>query len=177
MKRRRVRQKRKAWKRSQTLASMNLPRAADRSAAARARMARLRGLEDSESDLAAANAAAAGSRKELLPDVEEINSSIVASQDRSPVDEGTILEAEIEQPVVKRRRGSRLAFRLIIIFILLALAVYVFAPQIVEAVPQTEPYLATYIDWINGIRDQIDPLIAQGVDLVKGLIGGDTAAE
>ena len=146
--------------------------AADRSAAARARMARLRGADDAEAEAAIAEVVATGSRKELLPDVEEINSSLRATEDRAPaVDDG--LEAEPENIAPKSKGGRRFAFRLIVILALLALALYIFAPQIAQSVPQTQPYLAKYLEFVNGLRDQVDPLIASGVDWVKGMIGSE----
>ena len=148
--------------------------AASRSAAARARMARLRGLDDpaSDAETLAAMAKAAGSRRELLPDVEEINSSLRASADR----DGEIGEeyAEQELEVPEKRKSGRLIFRLMLLVLVIGILVYVFAPQIVEFVPQTEPYLISYVDWANGLREQINGLVGTVVDRVKGLISSVT---
>jgi len=147
--------------------------AASRSAAARARMARLRGQEDSGPEAEAAMAtlaASVGSRKELLPDVEEINSTLRASQDRDGTDDTSV--EPLETMTEPERRGSRLLSRLIILGAIIAVLVYMFAPQIINAVPQAEAYLVPYIDWANGLRGQINGLINTVVGKVQGLIGG-----
>ncbi|MCP3971718.1 MAG: thioredoxin [Rhodobacteraceae bacterium] len=139
--------------------------AASRSAAARSRMARLRGLDDdAEAETAAA---AAGSRRERLPDVEEINSSLRASQDREAVDEesGAAGDSEVARP---ERRSGRLLSRLIILAAILALLVYMLAPQIGGYLPQSEPHLTSYVDWVNGLRDQLNGLIERLVGQVRG---------
>ena len=154
--------------------------AADRSAAARARMARLRGIDEAEEAAALDGMPVPpGSRKELLPDVEEINSSLRATQDRDVVEEMPI-EPGVEQPpeVVRKGSSGKWAFRVIVILALIALALYVFAAQIVQAVPQTEPILTSYVGFVNGLRDQVDPMIADAVASLKGLLGmGEDAAQ
>lgn len=143
--------------------------AADRSAAARARMARLRGLDDGTG--AAAVAVAAGSRKEMLPDVEEINSSLRPTQERSEQGKPpTGPDPEIKEE--RARRGGRLGFRLILILVLIAVAVYIYAPFIVQYVPQAEPALVAYVEFVNQLRAQLSGLIQQGIGAVQGLIGG-----
>lgn len=156
---------------------------ADRAAAAQARMARLRGGEEAGNEAEAALSggnAAIGSRSELLPDVDEINSSLRPSDERPEPEPEPILETEpieaAERP--RRRRGGagRWVFRLIVLMVIVALAVYFLAPQIVEFAPQAEPYLAQYVDAINGLRDQVNPLIIGLIEQVQGLITGDEAA-
>ncbi|MDJ0825442.1 MAG: zinc-ribbon domain-containing protein [Rhodobacter sp.] len=141
--------------------------AAQRSAAARARMARLRGLDD-DTDAAPA-AAPAGSRRELLPDIDEINSTLRASEDREEGAPAGVVVAE-EAAAVRRRGGFRTGFLLIAIVAAVAVAVYSFAPQIVEQVPQAEPYLATYVDWANTLRDQINTGVETSVAKINELI-------
>lgn len=150
--------------------------AADRSAAARARMARLRGLEENGAEATAASIiAAGGSRRDLLPDVEEISSSLRASQDRDASEETAV---EVETPTeVANRKGSRLLSRLIVVLAILAVVVYLLAPQIVGYLPQSEPFMAAYVDWANGLRAQVNGLIDQGIAWVQGLIGGQSAGE
>ncbi|KMW60005.1 MJ0042 family finger-like domain protein [Candidatus Rhodobacter oscarellae] len=146
--------------------------AADRSAAARARMARLRGAEDADTDIdAAALASAVGSRKELLPDVEEIDSSLRAPEPNEP-DAETMADIADDVGQEPRPGGRSFGFRLIVILLLLAALLYLFAPQIVQYVPALEPYMIQYVEFVNGLRDQIDPLVQQGIDWVRGLIDG-----
>lgn len=136
---------------------------------ARERMAKIRGeAPDTEAEFAetedldtplpdtgnvgeeAAVAAALGSRRELLPDVEEINSSLRSTGDREGAE-----DAQIESPA-RKRRGFRRGFAIAILLIALALGVYVFAPEIAEAVPESDPLLSTYVNWVDGLRLQLE---------------------
>lgn len=150
--------------------------ASDRSAAARARMARLRGGEENDAEAAAALAAAAatGARRDLLPDIEEINSTLRASQDRAPERDPA---AGVEQDATREKRdrsGFRLGFGVMVIGIGVGIALYAFAPQISQAVPATEPFLINYVAWANALREQVNGGVDGLIVMVKGLIGGSS---
>lgn len=120
---------------------------------ARMNLARMRGdvQEESAPEVAteaAIAAAAAGSRRDLLPDVEEINSTLRASgETRSNSAESDAA------PVPVRKSGGARGFWLVVILIALATAVYAFAPQIAVWVPALEPLLAAYVSVVNDARD------------------------
>lgn len=150
-------------------------RAASRSAAARARMARLRGADEQSPEAAAAAlAAASASRRDLLPDIEEINSSLRASQDReeAPDDEDTPAP-EIVKDKDTKRGGFRLGFTLMLLLAVIAVTVYVLAPQIGQVVPGAEPYLAAYVEQANGLRLRSGEMVELLINQVKGLTGSD----
>ena len=117
---------------------------------ARDRLARLRG----EPEIAAAVGATMAQdtdapRCELLPDIEEINSTL-----RPDAQSGdTATDADDAAPA---RSGFRRGFMMMVIIALIALAVYVFAPQISAAVPQAEGVLTAYVEWVNGLRLWLD---------------------
>jgi predicted Zn finger-like uncharacterized protein len=149
--------------------------AASRSAAARARMARMRGLDETspEAVAAAATVAATGSRRDLLPDIEEINSTLRASQDREPEVEMIAEEpALIVEDPGRRRRGFRLGFGLMMLLVAGAVILYAFAPQIIAKFPASEPFLIDYIERANALRAQADSVIGDVVAKVGSLIGG-----
>ena len=150
--------------------------AANRSAAARARMARLRGLDETSPEAEASGAAASGSRRDLLPDVEEINSTLRASEDREDGEDAEVLSEE-ELVEKKGRSGSRLVTRLILLVVLFGVLVYVFAPQIIAALPQSEPYLVPYVDWANTLRAQINAGISVALEKSQALIEQYTGSE
>ena len=131
---------------------------------ARDRLARLRG----EPEIAAAVGAtmaheADARRRELLPDIEEINSTL--RPDAVMNDAGT--DANDMAPA---RSGFRRGFIMVVVVALIALAIYIFAPQISAAVPQAEPVLTSYVDWVNGLRLWLDGQVQGFID------GSGTAA-
>lgn len=139
--------------------------AADRSAAARARMARMRGQED---EAAATDAAApARARSEMLPDVEEINSTLRGDEDRDTPPTSLIDEDEDET----HRGGFRAGFTLVVVLVVVGVAVYALAPQIATAVPDTAPYLESYVDWVNALRLRVNGVVDGAINWGRGLIG------
>jgi predicted Zn finger-like uncharacterized protein len=138
----------------------------------RSRARRLVGLEDAEDafeakDLSAAApvaaAAATPSRSELLPDIEEINSTLRATGDRSEEEEDasdidTIYEG------ARRRSRVRTGFLLVISLVVLAVMLYVYADRISAAVPQAGPVLDRYVDMVNAGRFWLD-------DIARSVVG------
>ncbi|MEM6305062.1 MAG: zinc-ribbon domain-containing protein [Pseudomonadota bacterium] len=125
---------------------------AQRTLEARKRMARLRGEPEPLSE-AEVTAAAISSRRDLLPDIEEINSTLRSDEDRS----GTADAPGIEAPSTRRKRRS---FRsglvlMLVIFAVLAL-IYIYAPQIAQSVPGMDPLLSAYVAWVDGLRVTLD---------------------
>jgi predicted Zn finger-like uncharacterized protein len=126
-----------------------------RSREARARMARLRGEEPPVSD-AAATAAALGSRRELLPDIEEINSTLRSNSggQRSGADgPGPNIEAPAGQ---REGRGFRSGLLTVAVIALLLALLYIYAPQIAQSVPQVDPYLSGYVTFVDNFRGQLN---------------------
>ena len=132
---------------------------------ARERLSRLRG----EPEVAAAVGAAMeqdadAPRRELLPDIEEINSTL--RPDAGPIES---LDDDYDLP--RKRSGFRRGFMMMVILALIALALYIFAPQISAALPSVEPILNSYVEWVDGLRIWLDQKM-QG--LIDG--AGDAAA-
>jgi predicted Zn finger-like uncharacterized protein len=120
--------------------------AARRAREARDRMARMRG-EDPEAE---ATAAALGSRRELLPDIEEINSTLRSTGDRQ------ISSDEAGVAPARKKRGFRRGFMTMVLIAIILAALYIFAPQIAKAVPQVDPYLSTYVTYVDQGRSLLD---------------------
>ena len=146
---------------------------------ARERMARLRGDDAPEVQAAggtalagegAAAAAALGSRRDLLPDIEEINSTLRSGSARTGAGAAD-LDPEIEAPTRQRkRRGFRTGFiTMLLIFAVLAV-VYVFAPRLSVAVPALAGPLQSYVTTVDKGRSWLD---AEVQGLLKSL---DSAA-
>lgn len=123
------------------------------SRALRARMARLRGEDDGEAHTDAAEEDYQAPRRDLLPDIEEINSSL------RPADGGKD-EAVSPEVIEERQRGFRLGFVASVGLAALLVVVYGWAPAIAAALPGTEQALIAYVDWANTARDALDNLMA-----------------
>ena len=88
-------------------------------------------------------------RRDLLPDIEEINSTLRTSA-REP-----------EAAEASRRSGFRVGFLLVLFVTVAAIFTYSQAPAIARALPESEPTLTAFLDWTNGMRDRLDGLIGQ----------------
>lgn len=113
---------------------------------ARRRMARLKGER-----APAPAVAGVGARSDLLPDIEEINSTLRSSAERGESD--PVEDAAISQ---NRRSGFRRGFMTVILLAVLAAVIYIYAPRIGAAVPQLEPVLTSYVNWVDSLRLWID---------------------
>ena len=122
------------------------------SRALRARMAHLKADEDSrphsQSEVVS-DADYQAPRKDLLPDIDEINSSLKPARKRA--------EAGPEA-IARHRKGFRAGFVLMILVCIALVLAYARAPAIARAVPSTETALLTYVDKANTLRDWIDGL-------------------
>ena len=120
---------------------------------ARDRMARMRGEPEAMSD-ADVNAAAVSSRRDLLPDIDEINSTLRTDNNGASGAEG---QAQVDAPSeMKRKRGFRRGFMWILILIILLVLLYIYAPRLAEAVPALEAPLATYVNLVDQLRVWLD---------------------
>ncbi|MCF6315806.1 MAG: zinc-ribbon domain-containing protein [Marinosulfonomonas sp.] len=128
----------------------------DTHAAISERTARLRGIEP-EIDKNTP-------RSDLLPDIEEINSTLRAESD---------VKTEVDVTEKKRgRRGFRLGFGLVITLATLLLLAYIYAPQIIEKMPASEPYMNSYVEKVNGLRDWLDQLMQTATAKMSGTASG-----
>lgn len=115
-----------------------------------------------DAQTAAADAArgASGSRRDLLPDIDEINSTLRATQDRNPGRAGGSDIGTVEgRP--RRRSATRFGFGVALLVFAGAIAIYLNAPRIAAAVPQTGPVLQGYVAQVDRLRSWIDEM-AQG---------------
>ncbi|WP_299726407.1 zinc-ribbon domain-containing protein [uncultured Tateyamaria sp.] len=129
-----------------------------RSREAQERTAKLRGEEGSGSTVseAAATAAALGSRRDLLPDIEEINSTLRSSGDRQTGSSGPSSDIHATAVAPPSKSGFRRGFTLMILLAIILGAIYMMAPQIAQAVPQVDPYLSSYVAFVDTARAWLD---------------------
>lgn len=98
------------------------------------------------------------SRRNLFPDIDEINSSLTADKangaGRSPP---MLPEEGAPGP---RASGFRIGFRLAVIACVLALIVYLMAPRIAVLVPAAEAALAHYVAAVDSVRAMLNQGVA-----------------
>lgn len=123
---------------------------------ARERMARIPGESPKPEKVseATATAAALGSRRDLLPDIEEINSTLRSTSDRQS---GTPAERspDKEHPAKGSSSFGR-GFSLMILLAVILGAIYNFAPQVAQSVPQADPYLSAFVAQVDTARSWLD---------------------
>lgn len=123
---------------------------------ARTRMARMRGEEtaaqaDPEPDTS--------SRRGLLPDIEEINSSLKSGGNSIT----TAAAPTIAQAAPKTSGSSRFSrgFALSMALAVILLLVYTNAPKISQALPQVDPALNAYVTFVDNARIWLDQQMAR----------------
>lgn len=101
-------------------------------------------------------------RHALLPDIEEINSTL------RPSDDGD--EAGLAPKGDDSRRGFRLGYGLMIALALLIVLAYVFAEDLAK-LPAMNSWVAAYVNLIDGLRLELDQLIEKAALYLRGLWG------
>ncbi|SLN21768.1 zinc-ribbon domain-containing protein [Roseisalinus antarcticus] len=112
-------------------------------------------------------------RKDSLPDIDEINSTLRPADE--PAQDPTDTRTAAEKTAQTHRRGFRIGFGVVLLVAAAATGVYHFAPRIAETVPATGPALLAYVDNVDAARLWLD-LNLQGI--IDGMYDADdTPAE
>ena len=129
-------------------------------------------LQQEAAFAAGAAQAETASNPRAYPLREEINAAIEDSVAR----EDDFATARKKAPKRRQKKGGSFTrgFSVMIIFVSLFVAPYVFAPQITQALPQAEPYLAVYIDLVDQSRLGLNALANQVMAMIDSFTGGAT---
>ncbi|SLN64209.1 hypothetical protein PSA7680_03382 [Pseudoruegeria aquimaris] len=130
------------------------------------RTARLRGIEPAEEE-------GEETRKDLLPDIEEINSSLRPATER----EGAPEPLEPEEAERAQRRGFRIGFSLMIFLIVILICAYAYAPTIIETVPESQAAMGQYVDFVNESRVTLNGWMSDLAAKLSSLGGGSEAVQ
>jgi len=136
------------------------------------RMARMRGEDPSEAKAAAARAAN-GSRRGVLPDIDEINSTLRKDSERRK----TATEVAASREATQQKSGFGLGFLVVILLAVVLIALYVFAPQLAEALPPVAPALEAYVDAVNAARLWLDGQMRHLMEMLDGIASESAAPE
>lgn len=115
-------------------------------------------------NLYADDAARPSARRDLLPNVDEINSTLRPSS--KPVD----LDAAVDAlPDLNPGRSSfRSGFIMMLALAVLGLAAYLAAPQLAEQVPALQAPLTAYVGFVDMLRLQLDGLMQSATLAISG---------
>ena len=105
-------------------------------------------------------------RRDLLPDIEEINSSL------RPNDMAASLVEEAQPKHARKSSGFRFAFALVLIVAVVAVVVYVMAPQISAQIPGAAEAMQSYVATVDALRLSVDGLMKRATGALNGLTGG-----
>lgn len=130
---------------------------------ARERMERLKGPEAEpapdpkvEEAIAVAAAAAKSSRRDRLPDIDEINSSLRSTAAAaSPQD-----DPQGSRETIPERGGFARGFAIPLLIFAVLVLLYALAPALSEAVPALSPILTSYVLLIDQIRSALNGLLS-----------------
>ena len=131
---------------------------------ARERMVRMRGEPVPDEVAVSAVTAAAGLRRDLLPDIEEINSTLRSSGKRRHPAEADDADLPGITPRIERKgRGFRRGFVTMIMLGAAAVVTYMLGPQITEFVPAAEPYVAQFSALVEDARTWLGGSVDSGL--------------
>ncbi|MCL4067700.1 zinc-ribbon domain-containing protein [Pseudomonas sp. GX19020] len=143
----------------QSQPELSIPAPTPEMTAQQKRLAMLRGEDLDEPDPEPARPTA---RRDLLPDVEEINSTL------QPDDNRFDPEAEVDSLPDLTRGSFRTGFLLAILVLVIAALLYVFSDRIVAAVPALEGALQAYVLFVDNLRNWLNSLMDDATQALTG---------
>lgn len=124
------------------------------------RIAKIKGIE--------AEPAKQQTRREMLPEIDEINSTLRASSEKRSGDAQT----GDETPGPRQRRGAfRNGFLLMMIVAVLIVMLYVMAPKLAQQIPGADPALKAYVGAVDAARIALDGWMQSAIGFLRGLTG------
>ena len=98
--------------------------------------------------------------RDLLPDIEEINSTLRP--------EAELVSEDVVAPVAPSRRGFRLGFGVALLVAVLLVVLYTSAPRLAQAVPALSDLLAAYTSTVDAARIWLDQLMKSATAGLQG---------
>jgi hypothetical protein len=109
-------------------------------------------------------------RRDLLPDIEEINSTLRASSENRGGDEAALMadDANVTAP----NTGFRSGFSLMLLIAVVLIAAYVAAPKIIQQIPASEAAMTNYVAGVDAARVWLDAAMRNAIAGLQNLTGG-----
>ncbi|MGH1464365.1 MAG: zinc-ribbon domain-containing protein [Cognatishimia sp.] len=128
------------------------------------RMAKLRGMSVEEAETPA-KPVPANSRRDLLPDIEEINSTLRSTEDRTPSENPDGRRTANQ----RRAGGNRIGFALAILLVAAAAYVYTKPETVTGAIPQAESMVTGYVNAVDNGRLALDQQMTKLMHWLDGM--------
>ena len=128
------------------------------------RVARIKGIDP---DPAPPPPTRAPTRRELLPEIDEINSTLRARSERRPTETAMVAVPE----VARQSGGFRNGFVLMLLVAVILLALYAMAPRIAEQIPDIAPAITGYVAVVDGLRIWLDEVMQMAISGLRDLTG------
>ena len=108
-------------------------------------------------------------RREMLPEIEEINSSLRASSEKRG-GEAAAVAATMSTPA-RKGRGFRNGFALMMLGAVVLVAIYAMAPKIAAQIPGAAGALQAYVAGMDGLRVMLDGAVQSAIEWLRGAAG------
>ena len=112
----------------------------------------------------------ASAKSEMLPEIDAINSTLRAKTERRTGDQAAIAETMASD--AKSAGGFRRGFLLSMTVIILALALYLATPFLIEKIPAAASPLRAYVSYVDGLRAVLDRLLQMLIAQISALTDG-----
>ena len=109
-------------------------------------------------------------RRDLLPEIDEINSSLRATSEKRSGESGAVA-ATMPPPVDSGRRSFRTGFVLTMAVVVIGVLAYVMAPGIVQRIPQAAPAMAGYVSAVDSARLRLDASLQGLIAALRSMTG------
>lgn len=130
------------------------------------RIARMKGVE---APVAAAPPARPQTRREMLPEIEEINSTLRASSEKRSGESAAVADT---MAAAKGSGGFRSGFVLMLVLAILLVIVYVMAPRISQQIPGASAAMEAYVASVDHARLVLDGLMKSAIGWLRGITSG-----
>lgn len=108
----------------------------------------------------------AQSRRNLLPDIEELSSTLEPQRDTRR--SAGLSDIGADDAPAAQRRGVLRGLSVMVIIAGVLLALYLLAPMIAEQVPALEPSMAGYVALVDSLRAQVAQWLAEVMAAISG---------
>jgi len=109
-------------------------------------------------------------RREMLPAIEEINSTLRATSERRTGEPAIVADSLPETG--RGKSGFRNGFVLILVVAVIGVFAYAMASRIAQQIPGLAQGMTSYVEAVDGMRSWLDAVMQQAISALRGLSDG-----